>query len=134
MENYTNHDACIERLLREYEEHGNLVVAFDFDDTLFDLHGAGIDTSDVIELAKECNKLNLTVCLWTAVGEWNAIHYKTALCEYMGIKLDYVNESPLLKNSKKPFFSILLDDRAGLESSYKVLQEVINQIKLQNEG
>lgn len=42
------------------------------------------------------------------------------------IEPDYVNESPLIKGTKKPFFNLLLDDRAGLEETYTLLIKVID--------
>ena len=45
---------------------------------------------------------------------------------------DYINESPLLPGTKKPFFNILLDDRAGLESAYLVLKHVVNYVNTES--
>ena len=55
--------------------------------------------------------------------------YKT--CCRLGIKPDYINESPIRFDCGgfKPYFNILLDDRAGLESAYNSLKTVINYAK-----
>lgn len=34
----------------------------------------------------------------------------------------------LFPNSKKPYYNILLDDRAGLEESYEILKYVVDEI------
>ena len=40
-----------------------------------------------------------------------------------------MNESPLLGGvTTKPFFNLLLDDRAGLESAYDLLKTLIKSI------
>ena len=54
------------------------------------------------------------------------LKWKINYCKHFGIEPDYVNESPLLKGTKKPFFSLLLDDRAGLESAYYILKNILS--------
>lgn len=46
----------------------------------------------------------------------------------------YTNESPVFPNSEKPYYNILLDDRAGLEESYEILKYVVDEIKLNQQG
>lgn len=36
--------------------------------------------------------------------------------------------SRLFPNSRKPYYNILLDDRAGLEESYEILKYVVDEI------
>lgn len=120
---------CICRLKEEYNTHGNLVVGFDFDNTVFDCHGKGGNYMGVIDLLKQCKALGLTLCLFTSELNEDWLDWKIKYCEHYGIKPDYVNESPLIPGTKKPFFSILLDDRAGLESAYNTLTAVISYIQ-----
>lgn len=54
------------------------------------------------------------------------LQWKVGFCKHFGIEPDYVNESPLLKGTKKPFFNLLLDDRAGLQSAYVILKNVLD--------
>lgn len=116
---------AIERLKKEIDTHGKLVVGFDFDNTIFDYHNNGGKYSDVISLLQECKKLGFTLCLYTAElrDEW--LEWKVNYCKHFKIAPDYINESPLIPGTKKPFFSILLDDRAGLESAYVTLKEAV---------
>lgn len=114
-----------ERLIKEYETHGKLVVGFDFDNTIFDVHNNGCNYSDVINLLRECKRLGFVLCLYTAELREDWLKWKIGYCKHFGIEPDYVNESPLLPGTKKPFFNILLDDRAGLESAYITLKEVV---------
>lgn len=123
---------CIERLKKEYDTHGNLVVGFDFDNTIFDCHGNGGNYKSVLDLLKQCKALGLTLCLYTAELREDWLDWKIKYCEHYGIKPDYVNESPLIPGTKKPFFSILLDDRAGLESAYQTLSSVIRYIQYES--
>lgn len=120
----------INRLKEEYKKYGNLIISFDFDETLFDLYGNGIDPAPIIELVKRCNRNKLTTCLWTTCTDEWSLTYKKAIISHMGIKFDYYNESPALNHSRKPHFSILLDDRAGLESAYFILLKTMDQLNL----
>ena len=71
---------------------------------------------------------------------WTASH-KTAIdeiCEwldYYDIKFDYINENPechsteLLDVSKKPYFDLLLEDKAGFNAEYdwmNIMETLIN--------
>ena len=121
---FTNNN-CIARLKEEYRTHGKLVVGFDFDNTIFDCHNKGGNYSDMISLLQECKKLGFVLCLYTAELREEWLKWKIDYCKHFGIEPDYVNESPLLSGTKKPFFSILLDDRAGLESAYIIIKTVV---------
>lgn len=124
-----NTEGAIKRLKAEYETHGKLVVGFDFDNTIFDVHNKGVNCSEIIELLQECKKLGFTLCLYTAELREDWLQWKVNYCNHFGINPEYVNESPLLPGTKKPFFNILLDDRAGLESAYLTLKEVVEYAK-----
>lgn len=44
------------------------------------------------------------------------------------IPFDLINENPIMK-TRKPYYNILLDDRAGLKESYTFLNKLINEIQ-----
>lgn len=46
---YTQHSAT-QRLWEEYQKYKRLVIAFDFDNTIFDFHNLGLDVKDTIDL------------------------------------------------------------------------------------
>ena len=120
-----NDKGAIQRLLADYRKYHNLVIGFDFDNTIFDYNNTGGDYSEIINLLKSCKLLGLTLCLYS-IGR---LDWKYKECTKLGITPDYVNESPIKieedKDCRKPFFNILLDDRAGLESSYNVLSATV---------
>lgn len=120
-----NSTGCLTRLVKEYETHGKLVVGFDFDNTIFDVHNNGGNYSEIILLLQQCKKLGFILCLYTAELREDWLKWKVDYCKHFGITPDYVNESPLLPGTKKPFFNILLDDRAGLESAFQTLKQVV---------
>ena len=44
------------------------------------------------------------------------------------IPFDLINENPLMK-TRKPYYNILLDDRAGLKESFYNLKKLTNEIR-----
>lgn len=116
-----------ERLKQDYLTHGSLFVAFDYDNTVFDYHSKGIDYSDVIHLLRNCKSLGFTLILFTGnEGE----KLKTILSNLNNRKIpfDLVNENPLMP-TRKPYYNILLDDRAGLVESYNTLKKLTDAIR-----
>lgn len=114
------------RLCQELDTHKKLVIGFDFDNTIFDVHNKGGDYSQIINVLQKCKKLGWTLCLYTAELREDWLKWKVDYCKHFGIEPDYINESPLIKGTKKPFFNLLLDDRAGLEEAYTLLIKVID--------
>lgn len=131
----------IDRLKREFREHKSLVIGFDFDNTIFDYHEKGLELNPVIELLARCSDLGFTMCLYSLTSPSdkigiNSLQNKVRFCNNLEIKVHHVNESPLLHSNQdpsapyKPFFSILLDDRAGLPSAYTILKTTLDELAL----
>lgn len=121
---YMEYEESLERLVDVYREHKSLFVAFDFDLTVFDFHEKG-DTHVAIEhilwRAKEAGcQLILFTCREGDDLEW-ASHY----CKEKGYEPDFVNENPIM-NTRKPYYNILLDDKAGLGEAYTLLNETLD--------
>ena len=118
----------IGRLMQEYRLHGTLAIGFDFDNTIYDYHHEGHIYPEVIALLKECSELGLTMCCYTGNTDEKLVR---EYCTSNGIKVDFLNESPIKSVSvpHKPFFSILLDDRAGLRAAVTDLSIVLFKIK-----
>lgn len=135
MDFFNNNDLAVERLVKEYRLYNNLIIGFDFDCTIFDYHKNGLNVQPVINLLKRASDNGLTMCLHTLCLNYSDVQTKKDYCNSLGINVDYINESPILKKSfptdrTKPFYSILLDDRAGLPSTFDILTKTLNIIKL----
>ena len=127
---YTDISQCVTRLCRDFQKYGNLAIGFDFDDTIFDYHQLGHSYHRVMELLRRASKLGLTMCLYTNEMDPCRLKFKVDFCKHaLGFSPDYVNESPLLKGGGKPFFSILLDDRAGLGHACITLESTLDMIE-----
>lgn len=126
---YFDTQTCCERLFNTWSKYGKLIVAFDFDDTIYDYHKKGHRYSRVINLLQRCSDLGFTMILFSCKETSAELNNCADHCQIMGINVDYMNYSPILGLSRKPFYSILLDDKAGLGQAYQILFEVVNRIE-----
>lgn len=124
-----NKQKCKERLLKEYKTYGSLIIAFDFDNTVFDYHNTGDDYTDIVELLHTCQNIGMTLVLFTVENKIANLQEKIDYLHNIGIYPKYVNDSPIFEGSAKPYYNLLLDDRAGLEEACEILSFVINKIK-----
>lgn len=125
---YLSDNFCINRLLNEYNLHKSLVVAYDLDNTVNDYHNKGHDYSEVIELIRECKEVGFHLIVFTAEEDTEKVK---KILELNNIPFDSINENPPFwkSNARKIYYNILLDDRAGLNSAYEQLKEVLKRIK-----
>lgn len=131
---FMDRDYCVQRLLKEYREHGKLIIAVDFDDTVFDFHSAGHRYDRVIALLKRCQALGFYIVLFTGS---HPDKYAMQI-EYLilrGISIKHVNQNPIplpFGNHGKMYYNCLLDDRAGLGHAYVILSSVVAEIEKEN--
>jgi hydroxymethylpyrimidine pyrophosphatase-like HAD family hydrolase len=131
MDYYLNSGNSSVRLLDEYNKYGTLVVAFDFDDTVYDFHGKGRMYTDVITLLQNLKSINCYLICWT--GNANDVFVKSYLDENQ-IPFDAINENPPFYKSlsRKVYANAYLDDRAGLRQVYDELNNIVLTIKTRN--
>lgn len=117
-----------ERLRREYREHGGcFIIAFDFDDTVFDTHHNGWMYDKVIELLRNWQGYAYLIC-WTASPEWRYDEIHEYL-KRLGIYPKAINRNaPWIEDhSRKIYANALLDDRTGLSIIYRALKEIYEE-------
>lgn len=127
-------EACCTRLYDEYKKHGSLIVACDFDETIFPYKNKEAKYDRVIDLLRECHGLGFYIVIYTASSPDRYKFMKEYLEQY-GIAVSSVNKNPIkLKfgNHGKIYYNILLDDRAGLRDAYTTLKYVVDKIKVEN--
>lgn len=119
-----------DRLVDEWIKYGKIIIAYDFDDTVYDFHKQGRTYDDVIALLQRCEKVGAHFVVFTCCGEdqYPKIikHLKTNK-----IPFDVINENmDFVKfTGKKIYYNILLDDRAGLESAYSTLLSAVQIVE-----
>jgi len=129
MDEYLVPNAQIERLIKEYLKYDSLVIAFDFDNTVYDFHKKGHTYTKVIELLRRLkDELHCTLICFTG-NEDEAFVWK--YCEDNGIPIDKLNENCdfFKSTSRKIYYNAFLDDRAGLIQVYQELDLLIKIVK-----
>jgi hypothetical protein len=119
---YLSHSVCVARLKQEWVKHGKLIIAYDFDNTVYDYHNHGTQYTLVSNLLRTC-KDNARFIVFTAASKTRFGAIKNYLTS-QNLPFDSINEDITgLGSPSKPYYNILLDDRAGLESAYAILKE-----------
>lgn len=126
---YINYETTIGRLRREYEKYGKLIIAFDFDDTVFDTHYNGWAYDKVIALLQRWRPHAYLIC-WSASGEERYPRMR-AHFHANNIPFDAINENaPWMDNGcRKIYANAYLDDRCGMATIYNILLELIEEIE-----
>ena len=113
----------VERLLSVYHEHGKILVAFDFDDTIYNTHNRQSSNYNMIlELLQELKPYAKFMCF--SCSETDRFPFIEQFCKNNNLRLDVgVNENliDLEWSTRKPYYNIILDDRCGLRQTYEDL-------------
>lgn len=130
MDQFLKKGASYKRLEEEYLKYGVLYIGYDFDSTVSDnYHKTGESHEMVRQLIRDCKEVGFKCICWTANPDLynNVIGY---LNEHR-IPCDGVNTDgiPLPWASRKPYYTALLDDRAGLIQVFEDLSLLIHEIK-----
>ena len=127
---YLDNNLCVDRLVENWKLHGKIIIAFDFDNTIYDYYGKNYAYSKVVQLLQECKNMGCILILCTCCDE-SKFEFMRNECEKVGISIDYINESPpyIPFTGNKVYYNILLDDRAGLRSAYEILYKAKERIK-----
>ena len=132
MDQYLNSENTYQRLLSEYEKYGSLVVAYDFDNTVYDFHKVGNTYTQVINLLRALKSIGCYLIIFTANEDQ---HFVEKYCEEQNIPYDAINQNPPFYSSKarKIYYNILLDYRAGLKEAYDLLNKLVNQKRIDHD-
>lgn len=123
---FFNNSHILDRLLSEYDSGREIIIAFDFDDTVYGTYDKNDKHTKVIDILLWAQELGFKLLLFT-VREGLELEFAIKYVEGLGLNPTYVNENPNIK-SRKPFFNILLDDRCGLKQSYECLHQFLTNI------
>ncbi|WP_260459672.1 hypothetical protein [Bacillus cereus] len=132
---YLDEQNVTNRLVKEWEKYGSIVVAYDFDNTVYDYHKEGQTYDSVIQLLHECKENGAYLMVYTARKD-NELAFVKEYLEQNSIPYDSINETPdfiTCKGGKKLYYNILLDDRAGLPSAYRSLKSAVRHMQREQE-
>ena len=133
---FLDDDNGIHRLLEEWKTHGKLIIAFDFDNTIYDYYKQGIKFPRVIQLLKNYKAQNLAYFTCFTSCDESRFEFIKEYCIENEIPLDAINESPdfIEFTGRKVYYNVLLDDRAGLLSAYQQLNTLYYLIMAEKES
>lgn len=132
MDKYLVTNSAYERLWAEYKKYGSLIVAVDFDDTLYDFHGTGESYEMVKQLIRDLYSIGCKIIIWSGSEDVNTI---AAYLKEQNIPWDLINENLQIngnwasgKDSRKVYANVYIDDRAGLVQVYKDLSRLFYEV------
>ncbi|ADO59890.1 hypothetical protein [Paenibacillus polymyxa] len=130
MDYYLEDRNVINRLIREWKQYGRLVIAYDFDNTVFDYHGEGHSYENIVKLLRDCKEEGAYLIVFTSRRDEEL----PFVCKYLNdkhIPYDSINEQPPFLNfeGRKIYYNILLDDRAGLQSAFSSLCAALQYVQ-----
>jgi hypothetical protein len=124
-----------ERLYQEWLQHGKIIIAVDFDDTISPWKFK--EEYDLIQLDKTINLLRLAketgayIVIFTACNPDRYDEIKS-YCASKNLDIDAINITPIsvpYGRNGKVYANIFIDDRAGLEEALEILEHVIYAIR-----
>jgi len=129
IDEYLQTGASLRRLVDEYKKYGSLCIGYDFDGTVYDYHQTGAKYDQVIDLLQDLKEMNCKLICWTAQ---NDLDFVEKFLTENNIPFDGINTNGINLGweSRKPFFSALLDDRAGLKQVYEDLRMLVTLYKI----
>jgi hypothetical protein len=125
---YLVQNNVLNRMIDEYLKYGYTILAYDFDDTVFDTHNESNTYAQVIEVLQMCSKFKEDIyMICFTVRDASDIEVAKYLDEN-NIRHDAINDNCphiTISTSRKILYSLFLDDKAGLLSAYETLVRFI---------
>ena len=121
----------LERLEEEWRQHGKIIIAVDYDDTISPWKLRGFDPKRAIDVIKIAQQTGAYVVIFTACKPDRHPEIMT-YCESIGIKVDAINKTPIdlpYGNDAKIYANIFIDDRAGLNEALNILEFATYRIR-----
>ena len=126
MDSFFDKDRQLEVLTEQYKRHGKIIVAFDFDDTVSPFRGDSCE--QVGQLIRDIRPYAHLICFTARTPD-----RQTEAQEYLeknNIPYDFINkEFDGSEMTGKLYFNQLLDDKAGLYESYRILTDFLEIVK-----
>ncbi len=125
---YIDIGTCVARLRREQAKHPRLIVAFDFDDTVFPYHGTDDTHEWALAILRRAQAAGFYLVLFTA-SDPSRFGEMTLFLATHDIRVDSINENPIplpFGHHGKLYYNILLDDRAGLGQALTILNTLLD--------
>lgn len=122
-----------ERLVKEWRTHGKIVLAVDFDSTLYPYHTIENqkDIDRTIQLVQLAHAIGAYVVIFTA-SEKERFPFIQEYCDSIKIPISSINENPIelpYGKNGKIFYNLNICDRSGITQALDILDEAINEMQ-----
>jgi hypothetical protein len=121
----------LNRLISEWEQHDKIIIACDFDDTIFPWKMNNTDFKRIINILKDARNVGAYIVIFTA-RESDRHEEVIKYCSEIGLEIDGINKTPIdlpYGNNTKIYANIFIDDRAGLNESLNILEMAMDVIR-----
>lgn len=116
------------RLIEELKKYGSLIIAYDFDYTVHNYLNEQYRYDFVKDLIRKWRPYAKFI-VFTASPESRYEYIRNYLYNN-NLPYDTINEDILDRNwTRKVYYNVLLDDRAGLGETAKILNEIYEEIQ-----
>ena len=124
-------DRYIERLVQEWTQHGKIIIACDFDDTISPWRFHNFDFERVINMLKIAQQTGAYIVIFTAcnIDRYDEIR---KYCADKGLTIDAINQTPVelpYGKNGKIYANIFIDDRAGLHEALHILETSMYKVR-----
>lgn len=130
-----NKNKYYQRLYDEWKQYGKIIIAVDFDDTIspwkFNSLSDMSDMNKTIDIITTARQIGAYIVIFTACNHDRYDEIKS-YCLSKGLEIDGINETPLdlpYGKTNKIYANIFLDDRAGLDESLEMLNDIMYKIR-----
>lgn len=125
---FMNRERVKDRLRREFRHYGKLIIAYDFDYTVHNFHNEGYSYEFVSELLRKWRPYSYLI-VFSASPESRFKYIKDYL-DSKNIPFDTINSDVIKRDyTRKIYYTVFLDDRAGLGETAEILFELIEEIE-----
>lgn len=123
------------RLYEEWIQHGKIIIAVDYDDTIspwkFKDDDDLIQLDKTINLLKVCKETGAYIVIFTACNTDRYEEIKS-YCAGKGLEIDGINQIPIevpYGKNGKIYANAFLDDRAGLLETIEMLDACVYRMR-----
>lgn len=127
---FTHRENVKKRWVDEYKKYGKLIIAYDFDYTVHNYREEDTYVYDVVmNLLREWRPYAKLV-VFSASPESRFDYIKEYLNKH-NVPFDAINEDIIARpyETRKIYYNVFLDDRAGLGEVVQILTEILHDIK-----
>lgn len=121
----------LERLEEEWTQHGKIIIACDYDDTISPWKFKAFNPKRVIDVLKAAKQTGAYITIFTACSEDRYAEIKD-YCANQGLEIDSINKTPIdlpYGKSGKVYANVFIDDRAGLNEALNILEFAMYRIR-----